>query len=64
MGSHTSFRCAILFAIVQSVTPQLARADVYYGFTLIDPDTEQRIENAWVVIDGRRISRVASTRAM
>jgi hypothetical protein len=26
-------------------------ADVYYNFTLVDPATEKRVENAWVVVD-------------
>jgi imidazolonepropionase-like amidohydrolase len=35
-------------------------AQVYHGFTLIDPATEKRIENAWVVVEGNRLSRVGS----
>jgi imidazolonepropionase-like amidohydrolase len=35
-------------------------AEVYHGFTLIDPATERRVENAWVVIEGDRLSRVGS----
>jgi imidazolonepropionase-like amidohydrolase len=65
MGSHTSFRYAILLAFIALVLPhfaaaQLARADVYHGFTLIDPATEKRVENSWVVIDDGHIERVGS----
>jgi imidazolonepropionase-like amidohydrolase len=37
-------------------------ADVYYNFTLIDPATEKRVENAWVVITAGRLSRIGSGR--
>jgi cytosine/adenosine deaminase-related metal-dependent hydrolase len=40
--------------------PQLARADIYHGFTLIDPATETRVENAWVVIEAGRIADVGA----
>lgn len=39
-----------------------AGADVYHGFTLIDPATRTRVENAWVVVEGRRLSKVGSGR--
>jgi imidazolonepropionase-like amidohydrolase len=37
-------------------------ADVYHGFTLIDPATEKRVENAWLVVEGETLSRVGSGR--
>jgi len=60
MFSQASFRCALWLAIAQFAAPQMARADVYHGFTLIDPATEKRVENSWVVIDDGRISRIGS----
>lgn len=63
MVSQPSFRCALLFlhlAIAQFAAPPMARADVYHGFTLIDPATEKRVENSWIVIDDDRISRIGS----
>ena len=35
-------------------------ADVYYGFTLIDPATQTRVENAWIVVEGNRLLKVGS----
>lgn len=37
-------------------------ADVYYGFTLLDPAKEQRVENAWLVVDGGHLARIGSGR--
>jgi imidazolonepropionase-like amidohydrolase len=37
-------------------------ADVYHGFTLLDPATEKRVENAWLVVHGSRLSQVGSGR--
>ena len=37
-----------------------ADADVYHGFTLLDPATKQRIENAWIVVEGNRLVRIGS----
>ena len=39
-----------------------AGSDVYYGFTLIDPATEKRVENAWVVVEDGRLSKIGSGR--
>jgi len=39
-----------------------ANADVYHGFTLIDPATERRVDNAWVVVEGKRLTKVGSGR--
>lgn len=47
-------------AVASLVAPALAHADVYHGFTLVDPATEKRIENAWVVIEGGRLARIGS----
>jgi len=35
-------------------------ADVYHGFTLIDPATQTRVENAWIVVEGNRLSKIGS----
>ena len=37
-------------------------ADVYYNFTLVDPATEKRVENAWVVVEAGHLSRIGSGR--
>lgn len=51
----------LLFLLVAPLAvPQFAGADVYHGFTLIDPATEARIENAWIVIEDGRISSTGS----
>ena len=39
-----------------------ARADLYYNFTLVDPATEKRVENAWGGGRGRALSRIGSGR--
>jgi imidazolonepropionase-like amidohydrolase len=39
-----------------------SKADVYHGFTLLDPATEKRVENAWLVVADGRIARVGSGR--
>ncbi len=38
-------------------------ADVYYNFTMVDPASERRVENAWLVVESGRLSRVGSGRA-
>ncbi len=66
MGGHTGFRYAfalLSLGMAQAAMPDPARADVYHGFTLIDPATEKRIENAWVVVENGRISRIGSGKA-
>jgi imidazolonepropionase-like amidohydrolase len=63
MVRETSFRYAFLvlhLAIFHFVASPIARADVYHGFTLIDPATEKRVENSWIVIEDGRISRIGS----
>jgi imidazolonepropionase-like amidohydrolase len=37
-------------------------ADIYYNFTLVDPATEKRVENAWVVVEAGHLSRIGSGR--
>ena len=39
----------------RSVAPH---ADIYYNFTLVDPATEKRVENAWVVVEAGHLSRI------
>ncbi len=63
MVRHTGFRYAFVLVnlvIAQAAIPDLACADIYHGFTLVDPATEKRIENAWIVVEGGRISRIGS----
>ncbi len=63
MVSRPTLRYALLvlhLAVAPLVAPQMARADVYHGFTLVDPATEKRVENAWVVIEEGRLSRIGS----
>lgn len=64
MVGRVSVKCAVVLvtlAVAQLAAP--ARADVYHGFTLIDPATEKRIENAWIVVEGGRVARVGSGKA-
>lgn len=35
-------------------------ADVYYGFTLIDPASQKHSENSWIIVRDGRISKVGS----
>lgn len=37
-----------------------ADADVYHGFTLIDPATQAKVENAWVVVERNRLMKIGS----
>ena len=39
-----------------------ADSDLYHGFTLLDPATEKRVDNAWLVIDDGRLWKVGSGR--
>jgi imidazolonepropionase-like amidohydrolase len=41
------------------VAPEAA---LYHNFTLVDPATERRVENAWVVVEGGRLTRIGSGR--
>ena len=51
----------ICCALPGGASPRIApRADLYYNFTLVDPATEKRIENAWLVIEDGRLSRIGS----
>ncbi len=40
--------------------PDYSRSDLYYGFTLIDPDEEQVLENAYVVVADGRIAEIGA----
>jgi imidazolonepropionase-like amidohydrolase len=52
---------AIVALSVGCVSPRApAGADVYHGFTLIDPATERRVENAWIVVEKGRLSRTGA----
>ena len=51
--------CALPGCASTEVAPH---ADVYYNFTLVDPATERRVENAWVVIEAGHLSRIGSGR--
>lgn len=60
-SKFTSRRTGILLQLfIVLATPQLARADIFHGFTLIDPGTQRRVENAWVIVEDGRISNVGS----
>jgi imidazolonepropionase-like amidohydrolase len=49
--------CALLCALSACATTPAPDADLYTGFTLIDPATETRIENAYMLVaDGRIIA--------
>jgi imidazolonepropionase-like amidohydrolase len=37
-------------------------AEVYHNLTLVDPATEKRVENAWLVVEDGRLSRIGSRR--
>ena len=53
----------ILYALPGCASnPVAPQADIYYNFTLVDPATERRVENAWVVIEAGHLSRVGSGR--
>src|SRR5687768_14425242 len=63
MVRHTGFRYTFVLVnllIAQAAMPDVVRADIYHGFTLVDPATEKRIENAWIVVEGGRIARIGS----
>src|SRR5688572_7729398 len=52
---------AALVALSGCASVRLAPdAHVYHGFTLIDPATEKRVENAWIVVEANRLSRIGS----
>jgi len=60
----TTMSPAVLAALLPGCTTSriAAGADVYYGFTLLDPAKERRVENAWLVVDGGRLARIGSGR--
>jgi imidazolonepropionase-like amidohydrolase len=47
--------CALLCALSSCATTPAPDADLYTGFTLIDPATETRIENAYMLVADDRI---------
>jgi imidazolonepropionase-like amidohydrolase len=56
---HWSLGLLVLFALPGDARERLApEAEVYHGFTLIDPATENRVANAWLVVEHGRLARV------
>jgi imidazolonepropionase-like amidohydrolase len=51
--------CALTGCASNRVAPHV---DLYYNFTLVDPATEKRVENAWVVVEAGHLSRIGSGR--
>ncbi len=48
-------------SLVGCTSPRLAPdAHVYHDFTLIDPASEKRIKDAWLVVEDGRLSRIGS----
>jgi imidazolonepropionase-like amidohydrolase len=56
---------AWVFALPWACAPSrsYAAAELYSGFTLVDPQTETRTPKAWLVVDDGRIVRVGKGRA-
>lgn len=54
---RTLAACALVLLGACASTPTPPDADIYYGFTLLDPATETRVENAYVVVADGRIVR-------
>jgi imidazolonepropionase-like amidohydrolase len=50
---------ALMLAACQAA-PAPVGGDLYYGFTLIDPATGTRTENAWLVVENGRIAQMGS----
>jgi len=51
----------VLIALTGCQTPQIDNdAVLYHSFSHIDPDREQIVENAWIVIDGEKIKEVGA----
>jgi len=60
-----TFAATIAAALSTSacLTPSLpATAEIYSGFTLLDPESELRLEDAWIVVDKGKILRIGSGR--
>jgi imidazolonepropionase-like amidohydrolase len=49
--------CVLPGCASDRVAPQ---ADLYYNFTLVNPATEKRVENAWMVVEAGHLSRIGS----
>ncbi len=63
LSTLPAFLLATLGALSGCASDRVApQADLYYNFTLIDPATEKRVENAWVVVEAGRLSRIGSGR--
>ena len=63
LSTLPAFLLATLGALSGCASDRLApQADVYHHFTLIDPATETRVENAYVVVEAGRLSRIGSGR--
>lgn len=58
---HARFLAVVSFALLAALAgcatagAPPSGVEVYYGFTLIDPERERRVENAYVVVAGGRI---------
>ena len=37
-----------------------ADGDLYYGFTRVDPNAQQRVLDSWVVVKGGRIAEIGA----
>ena len=56
---HWSLGLIVLFALPGDARERQApEAEVYHGFTLLDPATEKRVTNAWLVVEHGRLARV------
>jgi len=55
--------CALVATLSACATAPAPNADLYTGFTLLDPATERRTENAWLLVADGRIVDVGSGQA-
>ena len=63
VGSIAVALAAFVASLAGCATSRAAAdADVYYGFTLLDPAKETRIENAWIVVEHGRLERIGRGR--
>ena len=58
--SHVATPLASVFALLLAVTGWTQEATVYHGFTQLDPVNATATENAFIVVQGDRITRVGS----
>ena len=55
------YLCAAAATFASSrLTANQTRSDLYYGFTLIDPETERVTPNAYIVVTGTRLTAIGS----